>query len=126
MGDIPFVGVYTLNECTYVVLKQTLNNGTYSGELHIRMESFSGLMTILKGLENYLVKEQSEMKMANDEVPYDPNFFIEEMFKPTDDEAYNPSEPSITYNPSPIDTETPKKTRKRRSDAGIKKTSVKE
>ena len=123
MGDIPFVGVYTLNDCTYVVLKQTLNNGTYSGELHIRMESFSGLMTLMRGLESELLKNQNLITTTNDDVSYDPNVLLDGMFESmTSGEEYNPAnEPSITYNPSPIDTDIPKKTRKRRSDAGIKK-----
>ena len=73
------------------------------------------------------MKEQSTINTANDNVgvPYDPNVLIDEMFKSTSDDVYNPLEPSmgIVYNPSLIgaDTSIGKKTRKRRSDAGVKK-----
>ena len=121
MEDLPLVGLYTLNGCTYVVLKQTLGNG--GGELHLRMENFSGLMTLMRGLESELLKNQNLITTTNDDVSYDPNVLLDGMFDSmTSGEEYNPAnEPSITYNPSPIDTDIPKKTRKRRSDAGIKK-----
>ena len=55
MGDVVSVGLYTLNGCTYVMIKQT-NDSSSGGELHLGMESFSSLMVLLKGLESELLK----------------------------------------------------------------------
>ena len=83
MESLPFVGIYTLDGCTYVMLKQTLNNDSSSGELHLRMENFSGLMILLKGLESELLKNQNLIGSAfnNDDVSYDPNVLLDGMFE---------------------------------------------
>ena len=54
MGDVASVGLYTLNGCTYVMIKQT--NNPNGGELHLGMETFSSLMLLLKGLESEPLK----------------------------------------------------------------------
>ena len=43
MGDVASVGLYTLNGCTYAMIKQT-NNSNGGGELHLGMETFRSLM----------------------------------------------------------------------------------
>ena len=127
MSDLPLVGIYTLDGCTYVMLKQT-NDSNGGGELHLRMESFSSLMLLLKGLETELLKNQNPFDNAsnnNGNVSYDPSLLLNEMLESvTSSGQYNPSQPGmdVTYNPaSIISDDTPKKTRKRRSDFGIKK-----
>ena len=127
MDDLTSVGLYTLNGSTYVVIKQ-INDSNGGGELHLRMESFSSLMLLLKGLETELLKNQNPFDNAsnnNGNVSYDPSLLLNEMFESvTSSGQYNPSQPGmdVTYNPaSIISDDTPKKTRKRRSDFGIKK-----
>ena len=92
------------------------------------MESFSSLMLLLKGLETELLKNQNPIDNAsnnNGNVSYDPSLLLNEMFESvTSSGQYDPSQPGmdVTYNPASIISEdTPKKTRKRRSDFGIKK-----
>ena len=122
MENLPFVGVYTLNGCTYVMLKQT-NDSNGGGELHFGMENFSALMALLKGLENELLRNQNPIGNTFNNTPYDPIVLLDGIFESaTSSEQYNPAQPSIAYSPSSnIGAEIPKKTRKRRSDAGIKK-----
>ena len=124
MSDLPLVGIYTLDGCTYVMLKQT-NDSNGGGQLHLRMESFSSLMLLLKGLETELLKNQNPIDNASNNVSYDPSLLLNEMFESvTSSGQYNPTQPGmdVAYNPAPIISEdTPKKTRKRRSDFGIKK-----
>ena len=108
-----------------MVLKQTNDSNGDGGELHLGLESFSSLMMLLKGLESELLKNQNPTHSTfnNDNVSYDPNLLLDGMFEnvPTIEE-YSPTQPGITHNSSPIGTvDIPKKTRKRRSDAGIKK-----
>ena len=124
MSDLTSVGLYTLNGSTYVVIKQ-INDSNGGGELHLSMESFSSLMLLLKGLETELLKSQNPIDNASNNVSYDPSLLLNEMFESvTSSGQYNPTQPGmdVTYNPaSIISDDTPKKTRKRRSDFGIKK-----
>ena len=126
MGDVASVGLYTLNGCTYVMIKQT-NNSNGGGELHLGMEIFSSLMLLLKGLESELLKNQIPIhtNFNNGIVSCDPNALLNTMLESaTSSVQYDPSQSSMdmTYHPSSIlSADTPKKTRKRRSDAGIKK-----
>ena len=125
MGDAASVGLYTLNGCTYVVIKQT--NNSNGGELHLGMETFSSLMVLLKGLESELLKNQIpiDTNSNNGNVSYDPKLLLNTMLESaTSSVQYDPSQPSMAmaYNPaSIICDDTPKKTRKKRSDAGIRK-----
>ena len=126
MGDTASVGLYTLNGCTYVMIKQS-NDSSSGGELHLGMESFSSLMVLLKGLESELLKNQIpiDTNFNNGIVSCDPNALLNTMLESaTSSVQYDPSQPSMdmTYNPSSIiSADTPKRTRKRRSDAGIRK-----
>ena len=125
MENLPLVGVYNLDGCTYVVIKQT--NNPNGGELHLGMEIFSSLMLLLKGLETELLKNQFpiDTNFNNGIVSCDPNALLNTMLEPaTSSVQYDPSQPSMdmAYNPSSIiSADTSKKTRKRRSDAGIRK-----
>ena len=116
MSDLPLVGIYTLDGCTYVMLKQTNDSNGGGGELHLRMESFSSLMLLLKGLETELLKNQNPIDNAsnnNGNVSYDPSLLLNEMLESvTSSGQYNPSQPGmdVTYNPaSIISDDTPKK-----------------
>ena len=123
MIDLPMVGLYTLDGCTYVVIKQ-INDSNGGGELHLRMESFSSLMMLLKGLESELLKNQNPIDSTFNNAAYDPNLLLDGIFKPANvGEGYNPTnESSIMYTPTPIEKlDEPKKQRKRRSDAGVRK-----
>ena len=125
MENLPLVGVYNLDGCTYLVIKQT--NNPNGGELHLGMETFSSLMLLLKGLESELLKNQIpiDTNFNNGIVSCDPNALLNTMLEPaTSSVQYDPSQPSMdmAYNPSSIiSADTSKKTRKRRSDAGIRK-----
>ena len=128
MSDLPLVGIYTLDGCTYVMLKQTNDSNGGGGELHLSMESFSSLMLLLKGLETELLKNQNPIDNAsnnNGNLSCDPSLLLNDMLESvTSSGQYDPSQPGmdVTYNPASIISEdTPKKTRKRRSDFGIKK-----
>ena len=61
MGDGASVGLYTLNGCTCVMIKQT-NNSNGGRELHLGMEIFSSLMVLLKGLESELLKKSDSYR----------------------------------------------------------------
>ena len=95
--------------------------------IDLGMEIFSSLMVLLKGLESELLKNQIpiDTNFNNGIVSCDPNALLSTMLESaTSSVQYDPSQPSMdmTYNPSSIlSADTPKKTRKRRSDAGIKK-----
>ena len=124
MSDLPLVGIYTLDGRTYVVLKQTNDSNGDGGELHLGLESFSSLMVLLKGLESELLKNQNPIDSTFNNAAYDPNLLLDGIFKPANvGEGYNPTnESSIMYTPTPIEKlDEPKKQRKRRSDAGVRK-----